>query len=67
MNPTIENNFVYHTPKEGQPKLYEDIRNKAKELAYLISETVPTGREHSLVLTKLEESVFWANAGIARG
>ena len=66
MNPTIENNFTYHAPKEGQSKLYEDIRNKAKELAYLIDGICPNGREKSLAFTKLEESVFWTNAGIAR-
>lgn len=66
MNPGIENNFSYHAPKEGQPAKYEDIRNKAKELAYLIDEAVPNSREKSLAMTNLEQSVFWANAGIAR-
>jgi len=65
-NPQIENNFTYHAPKEGQPEKYQAIRNKAKELAYLIDESVPNSREKSSALTKLEESVFWANAGIAR-
>lgn len=32
-NPQIENNFKYRAPKEGQPEIYEEIRNKAKELA----------------------------------
>lgn len=27
---------------------------------------VPAGREQSLMLTKLEEALFWANAAIAR-
>ncbi|WP_459213736.1 Acb2/Tad1 domain-containing protein [Paenibacillus macerans] len=27
---------------------------------------VPNSREKSLAMTKLEQSVFWANAGIAR-
>jgi hypothetical protein len=66
MNPKIENNFVYHTPKPGQPEIYQQIRDKAKELAYLIDELVPASREQSLATTKLEEAVFWANAGIAR-
>ena len=26
----IENNYTYHVPKEGQPKKYEAIREKAK-------------------------------------
>jgi hypothetical protein len=62
----IENNFTYHAPKEGQPEKYVALREKAKELAYLIAETVPPSREQSTALTHLETSIFWANAGIAR-
>ena len=62
----IENAFTYHAPKHGQPEKYQTIREKAKELAYLIDELVPDSREKSLAQTKLEESVMWANAGIAR-
>ncbi|WP_244660841.1 Acb2/Tad1 domain-containing protein [Paenibacillus sp. CFBP 13594] len=65
-NITIENNFSYHSPKEGQPRKYEQIRNAAKELAYLLEDTVPNSREKSLAMTNLEQAVFWANAGIAR-
>lgn len=66
MNPQIENNFKYHSPKPGQPEKYTAIREKAKELAALIDETTPKSREQSLALTKLEEAVMWANASIAR-
>ncbi|WP_127488470.1 Acb2/Tad1 domain-containing protein [Paenibacillus ehimensis] len=66
MNPQIENNFKYHSPKPGQPEKYTTIREKAKELAVLIDETTPKSREQSLALTKLEEAVMWANASIAR-
>lgn len=66
MNPTIEKNFTYHAPKDGQPQMYTDIRNKAKELAILLDGTCPESREKSLALTKLEEAVMWANASIAR-
>jgi len=66
MNPVIENNFSYHSPKEGQPAKYEAIRDKAKELAYLIDEQTPRSREQSLALTNLEQAVFWANAAVAR-
>jgi len=62
----IENDFTYHAPKEGQPELYERLRSEAKKLALLIHEEVPAGREKSTALTKLEETIFWANAGIAR-
>jgi hypothetical protein len=66
MNPQIENNFKYHSPKEGQPEKYTAIREKAKELANLIEETAPNSREKSLAMTKIEEAVMWANASIAR-
>ena len=62
----IENNFTYHAPKLGQPESYQYLRDKAKEFALLINAQVPEGREKSLAFTKLEEAVFWANAGIAR-
>lgn len=62
----FDRNFTYHAPKPGQPERYESIRAKAKELAILISESCPPGRERSLAFTKLEESVMWANASIAR-
>ena len=65
-NPKIDNAFTYHAPKEGQPAKYQTIREKAKELAYLVDELVPASREQSLAITKLEECVMWANAGIAR-
>lgn len=66
MNPVIENNFKYHSPKEGQPEKYEAIREKAKELAYLIDEQCPNSREKALAMTKLEEAVMWANSSVAR-
>jgi hypothetical protein len=66
MNPNIEKNFTYHTPKEGQSQMYTDIRNKVKEFAELMDGICPDGREKSLAMTKLEESVMWANASIAR-
>lgn len=62
----IENAFTYHAPKEGQPEQYARIREMGKDLAYLIKELVPDSREKSLAMTKLEEAVMWANAGIAR-
>jgi len=66
MHQQIENNFMYHAPKEGQPEKYTAIREKAKELAYLIDEQCPNSREKSLAFTNLEQSVMWANASIAR-
>lgn len=66
LDPVIENNFKYHSPKEGQPEKYVALREKAKEFAYLIDELCPRSREKSLAVTKLEEVTMWANASIAR-
>lgn len=66
VNPQFENNFTYHSPKEGQPEKYTKIREKAKELAYLIDGNCPNSREKSLAITKIEEAMMWANASIAR-
>ena len=65
-DPVLENNFTYHKPFGNQPERYESLRTLAKELAYVILEKTPKSREQSLALTNLEQSVFWANAAIAR-
>ena len=64
---TIERNFTYHKPEGACIGRYGEIRAKAKELAYLIDGLCLPGRERSLAMTKLEETVMWANASIARG
>lgn len=61
-----ENNFTYHAPFGDQQERYIDLRDMARELAFAILRRVPPSRERSLAITKLEESIFWANAGIAR-
>lgn len=65
-NDELIKNFSYHAPKEGQPEMYEAIRNKALLLAAYINEYCPDSREKSLAMTKLEEAIMWANASIAR-
>lgn len=62
----IDNNFTYHKPKDGQVEKYGSIRDMAKQLALAMNDLCPDSREKSLAMTKLEESVMWANASIAR-
>ncbi len=62
----LNRRFTYHPPNGSQPERYVAIREKAKELAFLIAMTSKESREQSTALTKVEEAVFWANAGIAR-
>lgn len=58
--------FSYHAPIHGQPERYERIRSEAKALAETIVDLCPNSREHAVALTKLDETVMWANAAIAR-
>lgn len=62
----IVSRFTYHAPNGTQPERYTAIRNTAKDFAFLICNSVADTRERSLALTKLEEVVMFANAGIAR-
>jgi hypothetical protein len=62
----IERNFTYHPPKPGTPEIYSSIRSTAKAFAELIQDCCPDGRERDLAHAKLEETVMWANAAVAR-
>lgn len=62
----LVNRFTYHPPQGDQPDLFQTIRQIALAFAIALNEMVPESREKSLAITKLEEVVFWANAGIAR-
>ncbi len=66
MKQQLENTFTYHAPKDDQPERYVALRNQAKQLAYDIVKNTPPSREQSLAITHLEESIFYANAAIAR-
>jgi len=63
----IERNFTYHAPKNAeQVKKYEDIRAFAKTFSIMLAQAVPNSSELDNAIQKIEEAVFWANAGIAR-
>lgn len=66
MGEQIEKTFTYHAPKEDQSARYVELRDQAKDLAYSIVKNTPPSREQSLAITHLEESIFYANAAIAR-
>lgn len=63
----IKNRFTFHpADTEVKQTQHEVVRQECHALAVLINETIPDGREKSLAITNLEQTMFWANAGIAR-
>lgn len=70
MKPVIQDRILsdfrsHQADCEGQAKM-ATVRESLGTQALLIERTVPFGREQQLALTKLEEAMFWANAGISR-
>jgi hypothetical protein len=55
----IENRFSLVNSSTDQIERYGKIAGKALELALLINELAPDGREKSLALTGLEEVKDW--------
>lgn len=62
----VANDFTYHAPTQAAGMKYTEIRMAGRQMAELLVELCPNGRELSTALSKLEECVMWANAGIAR-
>jgi hypothetical protein len=63
----IENRFAFHaaTTQEKRDE-HTSVRQQCRRLADSLNEALPEGREKAVVMTKLEEVMFWANAAIAR-
>jgi hypothetical protein len=61
----IEHVFTYHAPTDEQRQRYQAIRDKAKELAFVILTNTPRSSDQSAAMRKLRESVMMANASIA--
>jgi hypothetical protein len=63
----LTHRFQYHPPLTEEAKTaHESVRALFREAAEKAVELVPPGHELALVHTKIEEAMFWANAGIAR-
>lgn len=63
----LNHNLTNHGPKDEEViEDIEDIRARAKGLGAEILRSTPKGREQSLALTNLEQTVMWAVAAITR-
>jgi hypothetical protein len=60
----IDEQFTYHNPTEAQIVSLKAIREKAKELAYLIQENTPPCPDQTAAIRKLRECVMTANAAV---
>jgi hypothetical protein len=65
MNRELEKAFSYHAPKAGNLPKFLAVREKAKELAYVLEENCPASHDRTQAIDKLREVVMWANASIA--
>lgn len=66
----INNRFRHYAPRTNRTvSMHTNVRSillaTAGRVASLIPDNAP--RERALFLTKIEEAMFWANAGVARG
>lgn len=63
----IEHRFAFHAATTAEKRAeHGSVREACKALAHFIDEHVPDGREKALAVTNLEQTMFWANAAIAR-
>jgi DUF438 domain-containing protein len=62
----IANRFSFHKATEVTAPKHDEVRSLLKQTATTLAIILPAGRETAVVMTKLEEAMFWANAAIAR-
>lgn len=65
--PGLAHRFTYHPPLTPERiEAHELVRDCHLDLAEVLDSVLPDGREKAVVLTNLEQSMFWSNAAIAR-
>lgn len=62
----VYNDLSHHEVGVGAIAEMEELRGFALDLSIAVLNRVPPGREQASALTKVEEALFHANAGISR-
>lgn len=62
----IRARFSYHAPTTASATRNDSLRAQFRNLAYSLNESLPDGREKSLVITHLEDAMHWAIEAISR-
>jgi hypothetical protein len=65
-NTDLENKFTYHAPEPDRAELHAKVREYFLLTAEKLDKFLPESWEKSQAIVKLEESMFWSNAAIAR-
>lgn len=61
----IENIFTYHAPTASQVVKYQEIREAAKALVYVIDRNCEPGPDRTAAVRHVREAVMTANQSIA--
>lgn len=63
----LVNRFRYHAPVTDKRRAdHQTVRDQFGYVAAIMNELLPDGREKDICMAKIEEAMFWANAGLAR-
>lgn len=64
---SIESMFSYHQPSTpDRVAQHNNVRSAFLAFAAQLDALLPPGTEHTVVLHKLQEAMFWSNAAVAR-
>lgn len=61
----VQHRFGYHRADQQAAEQHAAIREAYILLGSVVAQAVPAGREQALAMTALQESMMWANAGVA--
>lgn len=63
----LDRRFNFHAAPDAEKRdAHTSVRRHCRNLADALNVGLPDGREKSIVMTKIEEVMFWGNAALAR-